>query len=206
MSAPTLLDAVLGIATAEDATTQRILDAAYDELLDGGIRRLSVEAVARQAGVARVTIYRRYTNRDGLVGAVIRREAQRLFAEVDAHVAASSSARDRLVEGFVAMLVAVRDHPLVRRTLTREGELVGALLATHGPTVIHLARDYLAERLRHVARSGELRVPAPDAAAELLARLTASFVLVPDSSLRLEHDDDARAVAARFLLPLVEAG
>src|SRR6516225_5645252 len=92
------------LAGEDDATTGRILDAAFGLLLDFGVRNLSVEGVARRAGVARVTIYRRFAGRDELLRAVLLREGRRLFDAVDAAVAGSDTPEDQLVEGFAATL------------------------------------------------------------------------------------------------------
>jgi AcrR family transcriptional regulator len=184
-----------------DATTERILDAAYDHMLASGLRRLTVEDVARRAGVARITIYRRFGGKDELVRAVVLREAQRLFAEVDALVGPISSAADRLVEGFVTMLTRVRAHPLVARTLATEPDVALAAVADGGP-VIAAAREYLAAHLLRSHRRSRMRAADARAVAEVLVRLGLSFVVVPESAIPLAARRDVRAFARRYLLPL----
>src|SRR5947209_3936998 len=87
-----------------DPLTERILEAGLEQLLTFGVRRLSVEDIARRLGIARVTIYRRFANKKVLVKAVILREGRRIFAEVDAAVIGLPTFDDQIVEGFVAML------------------------------------------------------------------------------------------------------
>ncbi|WP_234713968.1 helix-turn-helix domain-containing protein, partial [Mycolicibacterium chlorophenolicum] len=70
---------------AADATSQ-ILDAAVVEFERHGFRRVALDDVARRAGVSRTTIYRRFANKDELVGAVIERENTRLFADIAAEL------------------------------------------------------------------------------------------------------------------------
>ncbi|MCU1355456.1 MAG: transcriptional regulator, TetR family, partial [Acidimicrobiales bacterium] len=91
----------------------RILDAARDEILTFGVRRTNVEDIARRAGVARITIYRRFPGKDELVRAVVLREGRRVFAEVDAVVAGFDDIEDQMVEGFAAILRIIRSHPLL---------------------------------------------------------------------------------------------
>ena len=57
-----------GYAQAADSTTEAILDAALVEFERHGFRRVALDDVARRAGVSRTTIYRRFANRDELVG------------------------------------------------------------------------------------------------------------------------------------------
>ncbi|HXX89005.1 MAG TPA: TetR/AcrR family transcriptional regulator [Acidimicrobiales bacterium] len=184
-----------------DTTGERILDAAYEHVLDFGIRNLSVEAVARRVGIARVTVYRRFAGKDDLLRAVLFREGRRVFAQVDAVVAGMASPEQQLVEGFTATLAAVRLHPLVQRTLQREPEMLATVLVRQGGAMVALARAYLAGHIRAGQRAGRLAGFDPDAAAELAVRLSVSFLLTPQSCIPLETDDDARAFARTYLVP-----
>jgi AcrR family transcriptional regulator len=195
------LAALLAPAATADRMTARILDAAYGHLLDFGIGHLSVEEVARRAGIARITIYRRFATKDELLRAVLIREGQRIFAQVDAVIAAHPSAEENIVEGFAATLSAVRGHPLVHRTLVTEPEMIGSLLITHGGAVIALSREYLTEHASRAQRSGQLPGVDPRGVAELAVRLSLSFLLTPDSCIPLDGEDDARAFARQYLLP-----
>lgn len=56
----------------ENSTKDRILQAALDLFLQQGIRKTSIDDVAAGAGVTRVTVYRHFTDRAGLIGATFR--------------------------------------------------------------------------------------------------------------------------------------
>ena len=62
-----------------DEVTERLLDAAPDQFCRMGIRRSTMEDVARRAGVSRITAYRRFATKDALVEQVVRREFRRYF-------------------------------------------------------------------------------------------------------------------------------
>lgn len=196
-------------ATADDLdldpTTVRILDAALAQVLDHGLRRTSVEDVARHAGLARITIYRRFPGRDDLLRAMLLREGRRLLAQVDQAVDAVDSLEEQVVEGFTAILQATRSHPLLQRLLVTEGDLTITTLTTHGGALVALGREYLAGHLLRAQHEGRLAAFDVRAVAELLVRLTLSFVLTPDSYLSLATPDDARAFARRFVLPMIPA-
>ena len=98
-----------------DAATNAILDAAVVEFEQHGFRRVALDDVARRAGVSRTTIYRRFANRDELVGAVIERENVALFADIAA--ASDAQLRSDLVKaygkavgGFVAEAVEIAER------------------------------------------------------------------------------------------------
>lgn len=202
----TLLDGLLDPAPADpaaDTTTARILDAAYDQLLTFGLRRTSLEDVAKRAGVARITLYRHVGGRDELIGAVLRREAARVFAQVDAAVAPLDDDVDRLVEGFTVLLRIARSHPLLQRMLSTEADLVVPSLTTSGAAVIAFGREYLTGHLLAARPAVRLSPDDARAVAEVLVRLTLSFLLTPTSIVALTDDDDARRFARRFVLPAV---
>lgn len=194
----TLLQSIITVTSPLPTTTERILDAAYDELVHFGVKGFSVEDIAKRVGVARITIYRRFSTKDELLGAVALREGQRLLARVDEAIDRHADLDDQLVEGFAAVLHAVRSHPIVARTLSSEPELVTTFLNSQAGPIIAMARDYLAARIA-------AHLPDIDArpAAELIVRLTATFVLVPDSCIRLKTNAEARTFARTHLLPLV---
>ena len=183
-----------------DATTTRILDAARDQLVDLGLRRTSVEDVARRAGVARITVYRRFAGRDELIRSVVQREAGRVFAAVDEAVAAVDDPEERLAEGFAVLLRSARSHPVLQRLLTTDADELLRSLTTGGSFVVALGREYL---VGHLERTGGIEASTLDAraAAEVAVRLTLSFLLTPDSVIALSTDDDARRFARRHLLP-----
>jgi len=57
-------------AETSDHNHQRILDAAYELIAEAGFHPVSVDAVADRAGVTRVTVYRHFGSKRGLLEAV----------------------------------------------------------------------------------------------------------------------------------------
>ncbi|MFD0548467.1 TetR/AcrR family transcriptional regulator [Streptomyces rectiviolaceus] len=94
-----------------DAMTTRVLDAAFEQFRRMGIRRSSMEDVARRAGVSRVTVYRRFSSKDALVEQVVRREFRRYFGQFIVDVQEAGTVADRVVLGFVSSLRAFRRNP-----------------------------------------------------------------------------------------------
>jgi len=81
-----------------------ILDAALELLRGGGYRELSLDEVARRAGTAKSSIYRRWPSKAALVAEIVRREVP-LPEDVDGD-AAAVRAFESLMNGPMGGVVA----------------------------------------------------------------------------------------------------
>jgi TetR/AcrR family transcriptional regulator, repressor for uid operon len=188
----------------DDAISERVLDAALELAAASGIRNLTMDDVARRAGVGRMTVYRRFGDKTRLVEALGVREGRRCLAELDAAARPDQPIADQVAEGFVTSVRLAREHPLLNRLARIEPESVLRALTADGGAMFALARAFLAERLRAAQKAGTLdRKVAVDEAAELLVRLSFSFALIEDSVLPLEDPDRARDVARRLIAPIL---
>ena len=97
---------------------ERIVDAALDQLAEGGYASASVATVARRSQVATGTVYRHFPSKQELFAEVFRRAAQREVDALRAATGSGESAATRLaawVEAFVRRALAepVRAHALI---------------------------------------------------------------------------------------------
>jgi AcrR family transcriptional regulator len=188
---------------ARDAIAERILDAALEKFGRFGLSRSSVEDVAAQAGVARITVYRRFQGKDALIEAVLLRECHRCLAALDEAVGELPEIEARIVEAFRFALDYARGHPLVGGLLEVEpGTILPFMTVQVGP-VLAAVREYVAATLRQAGEAGQLdRTGDAETVAELMIRIAVSFVISPESCVRLGTDSEARAFARRYLVPL----
>jgi AcrR family transcriptional regulator len=186
-----------------DGLDTRILDAALGEFETYGLRRVSVEDVAKRAGVARTTIYRRFSNKEQLLQAVILRECRRFLTGIAQATEGLASPEDAVVEGFVAGLQSARTHPLMTRVLQSEPEAFLPQLSMNGGAVMLAARDILADRLR---RARPAQAADHNAVAEVLLRVAVSLLLVPGGGLALDGEDAIRAFARDYLTRMLRPG
>jgi len=181
--------------------TARLLDAALAEFTAYGLRRTSMENVAERAGLARSTLYRRFSNKQELVRAVALRQVRGLLVHLVRQVEGLPTVEERLVEAFVAGVQRSRADGLLTRLLESEPDTVLPYFTTHSDVGLELGRSFLAEQLR---RSPGPRVTAdPEAAAEVIFRLTSSIMLSPRGYIPLDTDDELRAFARAYLVPLL---
>ncbi|MFI6520539.1 TetR/AcrR family transcriptional regulator [Spirillospora sp. NPDC050679] len=104
-----------------------VLDAARDCVLAVGVRRTTLTDIARRAGVSRMTLYRRWPDVRTIVGDLMTREWTALAADVQDLEAAPGGdrpVRGRLVDSLVAGVRAFRDHPLLRKIVEVDPELL----------------------------------------------------------------------------------
>lgn len=197
----TLLEMVLAEPDTDDVS-ESVVDAALEEFLAYGLRRTTVDTVARRAKVSRATLYRRFKDKDALVQAVLVRECRRFFGSVADAVAGVSTMEARLVEGFVVGVRYARADRLLNRLLASDAEALLPYLTTNGALVVAVARDFLV-RQGGSATPGHDRTPA--GVAELFVRLAISFTLMPESAIPLGTDAEVRAFARGYLAPLMSA-
>lgn len=189
---------------ALDLTQARILDAAVGVLSEFGFRKTSMEDVARRAGVSRVTLYRRFADKDALVHAVILREAKRSLAAIVTEIDAVKSPEEQFVRGFVATILVARRHPLLRRLIEHDtGIVLPRYAAVTASQLIDLGRAMMSGIIANLQAQGKFGGLPPDYLAELLIRLWHSIVLTPSSRVRSDDEKSLTKLAREFLYPLL---
>ncbi|MEU5878765.1 helix-turn-helix domain-containing protein [Spirillospora sp. NPDC047279] len=206
----------LGLIAAEpesEPVADRILDAALGLFETFGLRKTTMDDVARASGLGRATVYRRFPGKADLVNGVLMREARRFFGELDQAVADLPTLEEGIVEGFVATVRISREQRLLNRLMVIEPDvLLPHATASAGP-LLAAARGYLAHRLRLARRAAadgdggdgadDTDAFDPEIVAEILVRLTHSLVLTPAGLIPLD-DEGAREFARRYLVPVVD--
>ncbi|UXA18671.1 TetR/AcrR family transcriptional regulator [Mycobacterium sp. SMC-4] len=182
-----------------DRAATEILDAAIIEFERHGFRRVALEDVARRAGVSRTTIYRRFANKDELVGAVIERENVRLFADIAAELKQAEPQSNVYVEAFTLSIMKFRRHRVLNQMFTDEPGLVLELASRYHRAAI----DRMAEALRVIFPPGfaeRIGADAVDELADCVLRYAAMVLLLP-SAQPMDSAEDVRAFARQHFLP-----
>ncbi|MEV6646248.1 TetR/AcrR family transcriptional regulator [Amycolatopsis sp. NPDC051371] len=100
-----------GAAVLQPEVTQAITEAVMWELAEQGYGRLSMEAVAKRAGVGKSALYRRWASKDHMIASVVTEFSVTRAAEAD-----TGSLRGDLRETMQA-LIDWLTHPLFSRIL-----------------------------------------------------------------------------------------
>lgn len=195
---------VVRVTTSTTDSTERILDAALALFEDVGIRRTTLEDIARRAGVDRVTVYRRLGSKSDVVEAVNAREARRIFAAVFDTASKSATAADRIAVAFATVVHRLWTHTLINRLRRLEPETSLPKMTTEGTELIQIAVVGTVEMLEQAVRE-KLLPPADDypARAEVMVRLAHSFIVTPRGHIPLDNEADLVEFARSYLVPIV---
>jgi AcrR family transcriptional regulator len=187
----------------EDATRQRILDSARDLYIEFGLRRTTMEDVAKRAGMGRATLYRRFSEKDQLFKAVIMRDAQRSIADIQTAIRQQATFLDGLIESFVLAVGVLHHNPLLSRLLTTEPDHVLPYLTTGIQDIMAYARQFIALQIGRGQAAGHIRPLPADVIAEMILRLVQSLMLTPKGVINAADEASLRDFADRFLRPLL---
>jgi AcrR family transcriptional regulator len=189
-----------------DTVRARLLDAAYEQFCRSGIQRSSMEEVARRADLSRVTLYRKFESKDALVEQVLLREFRRYFDSFLVEIRSARTVSERIVLGFVSSLRAIRTNPLIGGLLDAEPTLFAGSMVSDGRMLV-IARQFVARQLRREQKVGAIADTVDiDLTAEMMVRISASFLMVPTALVDLDDDDQLAAIARKFIVPIVEPG
>lgn len=172
-----------------------ILDAAATLFLAHGFAAVSMDAVAREAGVSKATLYAHFAGKDALFAAMVGERCDRMAAEAAAlagHGDDLEAALRRLGRAVLAFLVAPATLAIHRTVLAEAGRApdLGAAFYRAGPGA---GRTRLAAWIAEEQRLGQLRadVDPLDAATHLGALLRGDLWLRAGLGLEPAPDDDA---------------
>src|SRR3954451_19254255 len=151
-----------------------VLDAALECVLAVGVRRTTLTDVARRAGLSRMTLYRRWPDLDTLVADVMTRE---LLAVAGAGLAGPGLARVALVDRFVEVADRLRTHPLIRKIVDVDPELLLPYVLDRRGRSQDALLELLTGALRDGHADGSVRACHPQRQARSLLLIVQSFTL-----------------------------
>ena len=178
-----------------------ILKAAAEEVALVGVGRASMDVVARQAGVSRSTLYRRFPSRDALITELGRQTFEFAMGRLQT-VGIESGAKDAAVAAFCEGLRLLTGEPIMRRFLQLDGDM-SAMTGMFDEAIEFLesASSAMAKGLRVAGAE----MPDADllAVCEMHIRLATSLAQMRTPVLDVTDDDAVRAYARTHLAPLV---
>jgi AcrR family transcriptional regulator len=161
-----------------DTAGDALLDAARECVLAVGVRRTTFSDVARQAGLSRMTLYRRFGDLEALLAALMTREFGRLVEGAREAAADGATCRERVVAMVAEGSARLAGDPLFVRFVELDPELLLPYITQRLGGVQRIAVAAGTAELAAGAGDGSVRTDAPPevlaAGIELIAR---GFVL-----------------------------
>ncbi len=133
------------------ASDDPVLRAAYEGVLEIGLGRLTLAEVARRAGVSRMTVYRRYDDLDRLISVLLVIEFSAVIAEAAERARREATGRGRLVREVIHVTRRTAEHPLMRRILELDPEMLMPLVVDRLGSSHRIGLD----RLRQLLADGQ---------------------------------------------------
>ena len=153
---------------SDQAKRDAIISAASRRFFDEGFAATSIEQVAADASVSKVTIYNHFGDKRALFAAAVDQECGKMHGYFNLDEMPEGSIRDRLTVIGEAMFVFLSRPEMVHfeRRIAAETEhdaAIGQAFLVAGPWRMKAAFSAL---LAHANAAGELAIPDPELAAE----------------------------------------
>ncbi len=97
-----------------EAARGYFMDAAEACFEKYGIAKTTMDDIAKMAGVSRPTVYRHFSDRDGLILAVVMRRSRQLIDRAQKFLRKQGSLEEQIVEGLIFLADNGRKDPFVR--------------------------------------------------------------------------------------------
>ena len=134
------------VAAGGEQRVERILDAAADLMLRWGYKRVTIEEVAKHAGIGKGTVYLHFTTRGSLFMSVLMRESVDLVHELIDAIRADPVAM-LPAEQAEANYLAVMRRPLLRAMFSKDFEVLGDLATESAGSPLRAMKIVLAGEL-----------------------------------------------------------
>ncbi len=172
-----------------------LLAAAARRFVAVGLRKTTMEDVAREARAGKATLYRYFRNKDALIDALLDREAERFARELEEAAATQDTAPARIEAAFLAGVRFFVEHPVLTKGRDEEPGLLLPRITANGGPLVQRGLALFASIISEGVASGELRPVEPPAAAEVIVRLILSYFSFPPMHVRVDDPEAAQAFA-----------
>ena len=181
------LDPLRGLGP--DDPRRRLVRATMDCLEDAALSDLSLERVAKSAGLSRSTLYRWFPDgRDALLRAALGVEVAEFWQGLAAAVASEARLEGRLTRGLMEGVRRIEDHSLLQRLVNNEADQLAPFLDELQPIVFALLAAFLADLLDRFSEDLAEGVDREEAS-RYLATLILSYL---GSPARVDFGDEDR--------------
>jgi len=165
----------------DDRQHERIVTAATTCFERWGVPRTRMEDIAREAGIARPTLYRYFASKEALQQAVMVRHIRRRAGELHARLPRSGPAGPLILQALLAGSTEPSGDHVSESVLGSEVVHNTARLVGESGAIAAAMYEYWEPYLRHAAERGELRPGVTiDSAVRWLTMMVFYFLTLPE--------------------------
>lgn len=198
------LSTAIDQSPAVDETAEKILQATRDLLLEFGLRRTSMDDIARRAGVGRATVFRKFADRSTLLGALFARETKRTIEAVDSIARQVEDPRQRVAAGFAALVETLSQHDLFNRLIKTDADQVIPVITTQSTQALQLGSAYIESQIEVFEQNSGMSCRNKPEVAEFLARFVISLTIASETVLPVDDRTKLHEFALDHIVPLIE--
>lgn len=162
---------------ATDEASTRLLDAASRVITQSGPAAATISAIATEAGVSRMTVYRKYPDRHAILSALFNRELGSIVAQT--RDLEADNQRDLITEIVTVSVQRINAHPLMQAVLRHEPQELTEWITGHLGTTQRMARTLLRDLItagQPGTGDGSVRDGHPDEMSLTLVLVAQTFV------------------------------
>lgn len=185
------------VPSSTPEVTAKVVDGALRAIARFGLSKLTVDDVAREAGISRATLYRYFPGRGAVLAAVIEAETERLRQALDDALADVTTLAEALAAVATFGSRAFADHAALQHLLATEpGAVLPHLCFSGADNLLGVAADRIGPHLCRFMGPLEARRTG-----EWLARIVLSYGLAPPAE---PADTAVLGVVREFVIPAAE--
>lgn len=177
-----------------------ILNAAKACYLRIGVVKTTAADIAKEAGISRATLYRRFPSHEDIFIAVLARDSWDMVKDSENHLQGIVDPAERIIEGMLFCLDEMPRRPLHSHLLHENSQWVTQ--AMPAAKLHEIALSMLGEVMGINALDGQLRERVYDLA-EWVLRALISYATVP--SQRARNRDQMRQLLHAMLAPAINS-
>lgn len=185
-----------GLPPVPSTALDPFLDAAAGCFARFGVAHTTVPDIARELGVSRMTVYRHLGSVPDALRSLLARELHRLVVHLADQLDGAPPSPETIVELTAVVVGHAGSHPVLRKSLADEPELVGPVLLDSFSGIVDNVTAVAAPMLAAAMEAGLVRRQDPAVLTDWLVRTTVSMIASPPRQ-------DLRSFLTQVLLPLL---
>jgi AcrR family transcriptional regulator len=186
----------------EEDILKTILQAAKQCYLHYGIEKTGMQDIAKQAKLARSTVYRYYPSSDDLLLALISTEMQAMNLQLSKKLARFQRPEDIIVEGVLIAIKTIPQHPLLSQVFAGDNSSALRQKIWNSPAIVALGNDLMATVMQTSVEHGQLQQNVrSEVMIEWVYRILLSFLSLPSNWIKT--DKQLRTTLHVLLIPVL---
>ena len=185
----------------EGDARERLVDAAQVCFERLGVRRTTIDDIAREAKVSRSTVYRYFDGRGDLIVAAYMRESDAVNEKVKALMRQPGPFTERVVKTTLKSIASIQSGKYLPMMLTPEGAILTSKAVTGSSAFYESSRQTMGPFFYEAQANGEVRADITlDDFIEWTLRIIFSFAMF-DSPVHQDAQKGVKRVLTTFLGP-----